>query len=103
MKKNKRNELVTKDHLDEKFKEFTREFWNRLEKYLDFRFEPYERMRIDFYSFKDKMERNIDWLMGKIQKFDQTFSIWDARFPDMNNKPDNHETRITKLEENKVS
>ena len=76
MKKTSKNNFVTEDYLDQKFKEF----WERLETYLNFRFEPFEKMRIDFYTFKDRMEKNIDWLIGKYDKFDKELTYYGNDF-----------------------
>lgn len=71
---------------------------------LSFRVDSIEKeikiFRQEFIDFKDKVYTNLDWLVGAFKKFDEEHSILTGRYSDVNEKLDNHETRIKILEKN---
>ena len=95
---NKTNGMITKDYLDERFNLHT----DRLMKYINHRFEPIEEFVKKSNSFQDHVNKTLDWIVRKLEKYDQEYTIMSARYPEMNDKLDNHEKRISVLEKKTV-
>lgn len=66
--------------------------------YIDYRLEPFEEMRKDFYSFKDQVLKTLDWLVGAFKKFDEEHTILSGQYSEVQIKIENHETRIGIIE-----
>ncbi|OGK18672.1 hypothetical protein A3G67_02270 [Candidatus Roizmanbacteria bacterium RIFCSPLOWO2_12_FULL_40_12] len=89
---NLRNEFATKKDL-KKFvtnTEFRYEI-NRLDKRID-------DFHKEFVEFKDTVLQTLDWLVGAFKDFKDELQILTSRYPDIHDRLDNHEIRITKLE-----
>ena len=72
-------------------------------KYIDFKIEPLEEMRKDYYQFKDSVLKSLDWLMSAYKKFDEEHTVLSESYSYVREKVDNHETRISNLEDKKAS
>ncbi len=83
--------FATQEYVDERFK--------RLFKYLDQRFEPLDKLVKGFDEFKDKVFINLDWLTGKYNKFEEEHTVLTEQNSRNINKLDNHEKRISSLEQ----
>ena len=87
-KNNKKNDYVTKDYLDKKLKDlfiesknYTDKRFDRLFKYLDHKFEPLNELKRDFDKFNDSTNKNLDWIVKKLEKYDQEYTIMSAKYP----------------------
>lgn len=75
MKSSEANDLVTKGYLEEVLEEKFNQFFNRIIVYIDFKIKPLEEMSVDYYKFKDHVNKTLDWLVGAYQKFDEEYLI----------------------------
>lgn len=78
IKSNKKGENVTKSYLDEQLNKMIKTIdkrFDRLFVYLDYRFEPLEKMAEDYPKFKDYVYDKLDWLVGKYQKLDDEHTV----------------------------
>lgn len=112
-KNTKKNKVVTESFLDNRLsileKSLDKRFemivayidkrFERLFIYLDHRFEPLEKMAEDYPKFKDYVYDKLDWLVGKYQKLDDELTIMSERHFIITDKINNHDGRITKLED----
>lgn len=89
------DEYVTKKYLDERFEKFTKS----LMMYLDSRFAPLEAMAKDYYEFKDRVLTTLDWLVGAFKKFDEEHTVLTDSYSAINQKVENHETRLVVIED----
>lgn len=89
------DKFATKEYVDKRFE--------RLFKYLDQRFEPLDRLVNGFDEFKDKVLINLDWLTGKYKKFEEEHTVLTGQNSRNINKWDNHEKRISSLEQRVVT
>lgn len=71
-------------------KEFRYEI-NKLHKRID-------DFQEEFHEFKDTVLQTLDWLVGEFKNFRDELQILTSRYPDIHDRLDNHEIRITKLE-----
>lgn len=109
------NNLVTKEHFDKKMSSIDRRFKsidkrfedmdknidtvkNGLIFYIDEKFKPIEEFIKRQEKIWEKISETIDWLVHKYSKFDEELTIIGHRYPMINDKLDNHETRIQVLE-----
>jgi hypothetical protein len=70
----------------------------RVLKYIDFKLEPIEEFRKKFDIFQDHINRTLDWIVKKLEKYDQEYTIMSARYPEITDQLEDHETRIASLE-----
>ena len=52
----------------------------------------------DFEKFKDYAEKNFDWIVAKLEKYDQEYTIISSKYPEFSDKLDDHEKRVKFLE-----
>lgn len=52
----------------------------------------------EFHEFKDSVLKTLDWLVGAFKDFKDELQILTSRYPDIHDRLDSHEVRITKLE-----
>lgn len=75
---------------------------NRLIKYIDFKTDRLENSILslskELTEFKEQTARTLDWLVGAFKKFDEEHMILSSNYTTINKTLDNHETRITNLE-----
>ncbi len=57
-----------------------------------------KEFRQQFTEFKDSVLKTLDWLVGAFKNFRGELQILTSRYPEVLDKLDNHEIRITKLE-----
>jgi len=67
-------------------------------KYIDFRFEPIEEFRKKFEDFQDRVLRILDWIVKKLEKYDQEYTIMSEKYTVIDEKLEDHESRIVALE-----
>ena len=48
---------------------------DRMQQYIDFKLKPAEDMSKDYQQFKNKVFDRFDWIISKLQKFEQEFII----------------------------
>jgi hypothetical protein len=87
--------FATQEYVDKRFE--------RLFKYLDHRFEPLDKLVKGFDELNNKISTNLDFLMGKYTKLDDEHTILTVQNKRTNGKLDNHEVRITNLEQKAVN
>jgi len=87
--------FATQEYVDKRFE--------RLFKYLDHRFEPLDKLVNGFDEFKDKVLTNLDWLTGKYRKFEEEHTVLTEQNSRNINKLENHENRITVLEQRNIT
>ncbi|KKP61364.1 MAG: hypothetical protein UR54_C0003G0015 [Candidatus Roizmanbacteria bacterium GW2011_GWA2_34_18] len=83
--------FATKEYVDKRF--------DRLFLYLDNRFEPLEKMKIDFDKFKDRVYISLDWLTNAFKKFEEEHTVLTEQNSRNINELGNHEKRILSLEQ----
>lgn len=99
MKKiNKKNNFITKDYLDRRLKSELSKNTDRIIKYIDYRFKPVEELKDKFVYFQDKVLKTLDWIVGKLEKYDQEYTIMSSKYPYFSDKIENHEKRIKVIE-----
>lgn len=102
VKKQKKDELMTKTYLDERFSSFS----NKIINYIDLRLEPIEEKVQKIDSIDKRLEsimKTLDWLAGKYKKFDEEYVVASEQAHRVNGKLDNHEERISTLEQRVVT
>lgn len=71
---------------------------DRVLKYIDFKIQPFEEMRIEFIDFKNKVFDRFDWLIGRYKKFEDEYTIQAEQNKRILDRIENHEIRITNIE-----
>lgn len=71
---------------------------NGLIMYIDTRFEPFEEMRKDFYSFKDQVLSTLDWLVSAFKKFDKEHTVLTYRYKVQGEQIEHHDRRLCVME-----
>ena len=71
---------------------------DRIQQYIDFKLKPVEEMSQDYKEFKNKVFDRFDWIISKLQKFEQEFIIQNEHAGRMLDRIENHEKRVTCLE-----
>lgn len=66
--------------------------------YIEEKMKPLEESVKRSEKIWQNVSVTLDWLVGKFTKFDQELTILIARYPDLNDKLENHEKRIQTLE-----
>lgn len=106
-----KNNLLTKEYLDKKLRNFaTKSDFDKLDEkidkvkdglifYIDEKLKPLEEMGKSFFEFKDSVLATLDKLVGMFEKFDQERIVASHQFRRINDKVENHDKRITVLEE----
>lgn len=113
IQKHKKDELLTKNYLDKKFKvnqkyfdnEF-QSFSNRIINYVNLRLEPMEEEIKKVDSIDSRLEsinKTLDWLAGKYKEFEEEHTVLTEQNSRNINKLDNHEERISNLEKRIVA
>ena len=87
--------FATKEYVDKRFE--------RLFKYLDYRFQPLDKLVKDIDELNNKISTNLDFLMGKYTKFEDEHTVLTEQTNRVNGKLDNHEERIFSLEQRVVT
>jgi len=101
IKQNASNDLVAKKDLRKSLAQTEERLYNRIDrvlKYIDFKINPFEEMRRDFYDFKNKLLDRLDWLIGKYQKFENEYTIQAEQNRRIIDRVENHEERINIIE-----
>ena len=91
------NRLATKNDLKElEYKLNSR--MDRMQKYIDFKINPFEEMHRDFYDFKNKIFDRLDWLIDRYQKFEDEYTIQVEQNKRILDRLENHKNRIDNIE-----
>jgi hypothetical protein len=99
MKKNNKNsdEVVTKEYL----KSCLSASGKRMLMYIDHKFEKLDKMADDFYEFKDKVLTILDRVSGNYKKLDEEHITLTEQYKRVDEKFNDHETRLLVLEKGK--
>jgi|GEM_PF-1798264 len=95
-------DFVTKEDLKNAFTDSESGLNKRIDRVvdsIDYRFERFEKLEKDFRVFKDFTTRTLDWLVGSFKKFEEELIVMNYQSKRVLDRLENHETRITKLEE----
>ncbi len=117
VKKHKKDELVTKKYLDEKLEvnrkyldekiDLTRKELKGTENYLNYKIDTLEKkvdnFKEEFTGFKDSVLKSLDWLVGAFTKFNEEHTVLTEQNKRTNVKLDNHEERISSIEQRVVT
>lgn len=83
--------FATQEYVDKRFE--------RLFKYLDYRLEPLDKLVKDIDELNNKISTDLDFLIGKYTKFEDEHAVLTEQTNRVNGKLDNHEDRISTLEQ----
>jgi hypothetical protein len=72
---------------------------DRMTKYVDFEIEPVTDFKKEFKDFKNKVFDKLDWLIERYNKFEAEHTLLTEQTNRVNGKLDNHEGRISILEQ----
>jgi hypothetical protein len=78
------------------------ELARRLIKYIEFRLEPIKEFRKKFEDFQDRVLKILDWIVKKLEKYDQEYTIMSEKYTVVDEKLENHESRIMALEKKTI-
>lgn len=93
-----KNNYLTKDYLDKRL--------DKVIKYIDLRFEAVDEKLKKLDTVDERLNRimkQLDWLVGEYKKFDEEHMILTNKYTPLNEKLENHETRISSLEQKTTS
>lgn len=99
--------FVTKEDLKKELRAYaTKKDLKSTENFLNYRIDLLEKkvddFKKEFSDFKDSVLKSLDWLVHAFKKFDEELMIITHRNIKIEDKIENHETRIKNLERNPV-
>jgi len=89
---------VTKAYLDKRIRHLDKRIDAVIE-YIKFELQPIKEFRKEFNDFKERVSVALDQLLAGFKKFDEEHTILSGRYSEVNEKLDNHEARISVLED----
>lgn len=95
------NDIVTKSYFEEKLDErLKKEFQShsdKMNKYIDFKLEPINEFMRKFDRFHEDIMTKLDWLITKYQKFEQEYLVQSQINQRVLERLESHENSIIHL------